>query len=267
MELKTDSRCIGCGACVADCPMGILTLIDGRPAPRPEKAAGCIACRHCLAVCPTGALTLNGVTAEQGKELAKLALPPAGTVANLLRARRSIRQYAAQEIPPARIATLLETLSSVPTGCNVRHLTFRVVETKTRLDELRAKMTDLLLAREATLPDFLQGVVAALRKKPDIDPFFRGAPHLLIVEGGPSAVTPQVDCDAACAYFDLLMQGEGYGTTWCGFLRIITDAVPEVADLFGLTRGAPFYAMLFGVPAVRYVRTIDRRDEVRRVVL
>lgn len=64
MELKIDEKCIGCGACVTDCPVGVLALADGRPAVRADKADRCMNCRHCLAVCPVGALTLDGVSAE-----------------------------------------------------------------------------------------------------------------------------------------------------------------------------------------------------------
>ena len=32
MELKIDEKGTGCGACVADCPVGVLALVDGRPA-------------------------------------------------------------------------------------------------------------------------------------------------------------------------------------------------------------------------------------------
>ena len=37
MELEVDEKCTGCGACVADCPVGVLTLVDGRPVVRAEK--------------------------------------------------------------------------------------------------------------------------------------------------------------------------------------------------------------------------------------
>ena len=30
MELKIDENCTGCGACVADCPVGVLAVDDGR---------------------------------------------------------------------------------------------------------------------------------------------------------------------------------------------------------------------------------------------
>ena len=258
MDFDVSEKCVGCGACVKECPMGVLAMEAGRPIVRAEKAAGCMACSHCLAVCPEGAVTLNGVSAAQCEALAGLPLPTGEMLTNLLASRRSVRQYATEGIPRARLDELMETLKAVPTGCNIRNLTFKVVATRAKLDTLRQAMVDILLAKEATLPEFLKGVVGAIRKKPTLDPFFRGAPHLLIVEGDPQAVTPQVDCDAACAYFDLLMQASGYGTCWCGFLRIIIDAVPEVADVFGIPRGAPFYAMLFGVPAVRFARTVPR---------
>lgn len=264
MELKIDEKCTGCGACVADCPVGVLALSDGRVSVRADKVDRCMNCQHCLAVCPAGALTLNGVSAADCVESADLSLPSAEQMRGLLMARRSVRQFASEELPRERIDGLMETLKCVPTGCNARNLTFRVIASRARLDVLRTKMVELLLAKEEGLPDFLKAPVAAVRKDPGLDPFFRHAPHLLIVQGDPkTGVTPQVDCDAACAYFDLLAQGSGLGVTWCGFLHIIIDAVPEVADIFGIPRGAPFYAMMFGLPAVRYARTACRRDGAR----
>ena len=144
-------------------------------------------------------------------------------------------------------------------------LTFIVVDDIAKMDECRRKVVETLAAKFDKLPDFLKGAVAAAQKDPTCDPFFRGAPHILIVQGDPKAVTPQVDCDAAIAYFDILAQAHGFGTTWCGFLKIIVDAVPEAADVFGIPRGAPFYAMLFGNPAVDYVRCVDRASAAKVV--
>jgi len=154
----------------------------------------------------------------------------------------------------------MRTLQHVPTGCNVRHLTFRVVSTRAKLDEFRERMLALLFAKELTLPPFLKRAVEAVSRQPQIDPFSRGAPHLLIVEGSPKAVCPVADCIAACAYFDILAQGSGLGSTWCGFLSVIVGAVPEVREIFGIAPGAPFFSMLFGKPAVTYARTAARPD-------
>ena len=264
MNLKISEKCTGCGACAGDCPVGVLTMTDGRPQARADKSGNCMDCRHCLAVCPVGAVSINGVSADDCDSLKDLSLPSAAQMSGLLMARRSVRQFAPEDLPQDKIAGLLEALKCVPTGCNVRNLTFKVVSSRARMDELRTKVVDLLLSKEAELPEFLKAPVAAVRRNPELDPFFRHAPHLLIVQGdSKTGVTPQVDCDAACAYFDLLAQSAGCGVTWCGFLHIIIDAVPEVADIFGIPRDAPFYAMMFGLPAVRYARTVCRPDGAR----
>ena len=54
MTFDVSGACTGCGLCVKDCPTGTLSLKDGKPQVRAEKAAGCIDCRHCVAVCPAG---------------------------------------------------------------------------------------------------------------------------------------------------------------------------------------------------------------------
>ena len=258
-------RCVNCGKCVKDCPTNTLEMKDGVPSVRDGKGDGCIRCQHCLAVCPEAALTIDGVGSESLVPLSEMPIPPPNEVANLIRSRRSIRQYVRENVPREDIDALLETLKYVPTGCNNMDLTFVVVDDIAKMDECRRKVVEVLSAKFDVLPDFLKGAVTAAQKDPKCDPFFRGAPHILIVQGDPKAVTPQVDCDAAIAYFDILAQAHGFGTTWCGFLKIIVDAVPEVADIFGIPRGAPFYAMLFGNPAVDYVRCVDRSSAAKIV--
>lgn len=48
-------KCVGCGACVAICPTGAATVIEGQRVAKP-----CPACGRCLSVCPQGALELVG---------------------------------------------------------------------------------------------------------------------------------------------------------------------------------------------------------------
>ncbi|HWJ04154.1 MAG TPA: 4Fe-4S binding protein, partial [Verrucomicrobiae bacterium] len=50
------AKCIGCGACVAECPVDALELVDGIVVVNHEK---CIRCGKCVRVCPTNALNLE----------------------------------------------------------------------------------------------------------------------------------------------------------------------------------------------------------------
>lgn len=254
MRIDVNEACTACGACVRDCPAGALKLDGGRVAVRKEEA--CISCLHCVAVCPTGAFMMNGIGAADCP--AEAALPKPDEVKNLLRQRRSIRQYAAEDLTRAEIDGLLDVLGYAPTGCNARATGLLVIEGRTKMVELKTRLVALLKDRFAALPEFLKGPVLACLKNPEADPFFRGAPHLLVAYAREGAVTPIEDCVAACAYFDVLAKGCGYGSTWCGFLKMIVDAVPEALDLIGLPRGTTFYAMMFGRAAVSYSRIPPR---------
>ncbi len=50
------TRCIGCGACVVECPTDALDLVDGIAVVNQEK---CIRCGKCVRVCPANALNLE----------------------------------------------------------------------------------------------------------------------------------------------------------------------------------------------------------------
>jgi len=98
---------------------------------------------------------------------------------------------------------------------------------------------------------------------------FRGASHLLIVSPGEKARCGHEDAILALAYFDLLAPSAGFGTTWCGLIKIIADMVPETRKLLGLAPDTYFYAMMFGKPAVGYARTAQRDSAalIRRIVV
>jgi ferredoxin len=56
LPLLNDSRCTGCGACVAICPTACLEQWGFHPwLPRP---LACVRCGLCVAICPVDALTL-----------------------------------------------------------------------------------------------------------------------------------------------------------------------------------------------------------------
>lgn len=56
MAVKIDKdTCIGCGACVAQCPVQALSLVDGKAE---VDANTCTDCGACVGVCPVQALSL-----------------------------------------------------------------------------------------------------------------------------------------------------------------------------------------------------------------
>jgi ferredoxin len=266
MQFKLNAAaCVGCGACVRDCPIHILTLgPDAKPAVKAGKEDSCIHCQHCLAVCPKAAISVCGKDPADSLPVAGMDVPSAEQMKNLLYSRRSIRQYLPRDVARGLVDRLLAILANVPTGCNAQDLTFSVVYGKAQMDILRERVIETIA--KAPMPPMLPrfiAVPAIAYRHGKADEFFRGAPHLLIVSAGNRSTTPNEDCVAALAYFDLLAQSFGLGTTWCGYLKMIVDAVPPVRTLLGLPPATPFYAMLFGYPAVRYARAVQRDDAAR----
>jgi Nitroreductase len=253
-------KCIQCNACVQDCPRNIISRSGDLPEVLPQSGADCLKCQHCLAVCPTGAVSVLGLCPENSLPLSPQTLPSERQMHTLVRGRRSVRQYKDESVPRATIETLLASVANAPSGCNDRALRFTVVENRAAMQGLLHTIVETLeekVRRNAPLPSFLPPSLEAYRQN-GRDDFFRGAPHLLVVSAGKNATCGKEDIDLALAYFELLAQSAGLGTVWCGYLKVILEAAPELRPCFGLEPDAQYYAMLFGYPAVRYSRTVQQ---------
>lgn len=256
----TSDSCTQCGMCAIDCPNDIITIEKGLPEVAPEHAVACIECQHCLAVCPNGALSVFGVDPQKSIPLASGAFPAREQMKALVRGRRTVRQFRREDVEPAIVDSLLADIAHAPTGCNDRALEFLVVDSRREMDALRERVVSAVekgIREKRQMPEFLVTAAETYRRD-GTDQFFRGAPHLLVVSAAQNASCGAQDVILALAYFELLAQCSGLGTTWCGFLDFTAAAVPEVRSLLGLTPDAPFYSMMFGYPAVRYARTVQR---------
>ena len=261
------AKCVSCGACVRDCAFGALKMEDG--APRMAFPDRCMKCQHCLAVCPTGAVTFDGKRPEDSVPVEGLPLPSLEAVENWLRTRRSMRYFAAEDVERDTLSRILSELGNAPTGCNARALTFTCFPTRASMDGFRRDFISVIERHRngaKLLPRWLAVPAIRLRNGED-DMFFREASGMLVVssdETAPGVATPLEDVTIACAQFEMLANAAGIATCWCGFLKMVQQEVPELLEqTIGLRRTAPFYAMLFGRPAVRYARGVQRDSYAR----
>ena len=263
-----DEHCTRCGLCVRDCPAQIIRQ-EGAALPRidPDQEASCYQCQHCLAICPTAAISILGRDPANSLPLTAGSLPSLDQVDRFVRGRRSIRQYRKENVDPALIQRLLATLANVPTGVNRRELTFTVIDDQAVMEEIRTKAYRAMAdAPAGCVPDYLGSAVSGYHGQ-GVDRIFRGAPHALIVSAPSDAPCPGQDVVLALAYFEFLAQSAGLGTVWWGMLRLILESLPELKLLVDLPPGHVYYAMLFGVPAVHFARTVQRDNAavIRRV--
>jgi nitroreductase/NAD-dependent dihydropyrimidine dehydrogenase PreA subunit len=258
-------RCTRCDQCVRDCPSQVITR-SGTACPTiaPDQEANCIQCQHCLAICPTAAISILGRKPEDSLPLTADSFPSLDQMTRFVRSRRSVRQYKDENVDPAMIRRLLATLANVPTGVNRRALTFTVIDDKAVMGHLRAKV--LAALTDAAAANRIPAHLAYLKMAPAAyaengrDILFRAAPNALIVSAPPDAPCPKEDVTLALAYFELLAQSAGLGTVWWGVLRMTLETLPALKPLFGVLPKHAYYGMLFGVPAIRYARTVQRDD-------
>lgn len=264
------SLCIQCGECAADCPLSLIDLEDGWPRIPEFKEAHCIRCQHCLAVCPTAALSILGLDPELSQ--AVMVHPP-DMVENLITSRRSVRRYRSEAVPKDVIRRLMEVVAHAPTGKNQRQVRFTLVDDPEVLERIRIQTMDGIRTAvlEDSLPDgmeFFAKMVEPFDRGRDI--IFRGAPHMLIASAPTGSPSPEADPFIALSYFELMAASLGLGTVWCGFARwALQSVVPEMVRKLGIPADhRSMYAVMFGYPAVRYARTVQREvQDLHRVTL
>ena len=251
------TRCVKCGACVRDCIVKILKPdSDGFPVLAPDLAKYCLNCLHCLAVCPQGALSCNGVKPEQCQAVGPLPQPD--LMFNLLRQRRSIRQFENENLPPDVLAQLKSSLAWSPTGCNDHRLFFTMIEDKAEMEFFR---TEIGRSLKFLVRSRLMSLVfpAGMRYRQEIldgkDLVFRNAPHMIVAATPKNAPCKEADPWIALSYFDLFAQSFGVGTCWCGFGVHAFRWNRKLRNRLNLPPGYKVGAvLLFGKPAVRYAR-------------
>lgn len=282
MEEKTyfkvdPSKCIGCGNCVNVCSGMVLELKDGAPVMKPFERfgwRGCWRCQHCLAVCPQGAISIFGKKPED-------SLPPPPPemgeyMERLVVNRRSCRRFLDKNVEPKVITDILHAMAAAPTGGNAQGVEYTVIDDKERVHEIwkaaYAKM-DADAKRHIythSFSDFYYGKMKESEKtvrKGDL--LFCGAPHLFIAHercAGKWAEDSKVNCNIATAYFDLLCNAHGLGTTIMSYsAEVLNELAPEARAMLNIPKD--HYTGLivgFGYPEIVYARGVQK-DRSRKL--
>lgn len=259
MNLKIDyDKCVHCGLCAKDCIAGCIEFDENNfPKTAPGGEKRCIKCQHCLTICPTGALSILDKSPENSDPVWNDHNPD--MVLNLIKSRRSFRQYKKENLSADIMNKLKNMLNWTPTGCNNHKLHFAFIDDIEVMDDFRDTVNKKLIKIITSKPlNKIAGPFARYKKAflNGEDVIFRGAPHMVAVSVPVNAPCATIDPVIALSYFELYAQSLGVGTCWCGFGEACLQMFPDLCERLEIPQGyKAAYVMLFGPAGAKYLRT------------
>ena len=250
--------CIGCGACVRECPVRNLTMEN-------EKASvkrSCMECGHCFAICPQKAINISGYPSDGIIEFVnQTSLVNGEEFLRLIKSRRSIRDYQEKSIAKETWEKILEAGRFTATSGNGQDLKYVVVQDELETvkkyvwDGFAALIEQLKKSRGDTSP-----LVRQLRSMNAVhlasldDRLFFNAPALLVI----TSASP-LDGGLAASNIELMAHAEGLGVLFSGFIQRALALNEDACDYLKVEKTQICACMLLGYPNVEYRRSVPRK--------
>lgn len=250
-------KCIGCGACVKDCPGKALELKDKKA----EYIRKCIQCGHYVAICPVNAVSIPDYDMAEVEEFDKdsFVLDP-GTYLHAVKFRRSIRQFRGAPVEQEKLERILSAGRYTATAKNEQGCRFTLIQKElAEFKELFWKeLPGILDVLEEEAPLYAR-VFRSFYKKhqenPKEDSFFFNTPAFLVI-----TAKNVLDAGLAAANIENMAVAEGAGVLYSGYTRAVIDASKTLREWLGIGSRTVACCMLIGYPAVSYKRTAPRKQ-------
>lgn len=281
-------RCTGCGLCVAVCPKGTISLRDEQAWVTGDESMNC---GHCAAVCPEKAVTVTGLepalsafgTFNSPTEWLPYGSMHTGLLVQLMRSRRSCRNYLVKPVEPAVLDDLVKIGITAPSGSNCQLWSFTILPNRHAVLQLGERIGRFFkrmnrLAEKAWLRHLLslvgqhslssyhanhyQSVRTAILQweTEGVDHLFHGAPAAIIVSSRNDASCPAEDALLATQNILLAAHSMGLGTCLIGYAIEVMRRDRRLNRYVGLPDNETAYAVIaLGYPAETYTTVTGRR--------
>lgn len=252
--------CTKCGRCATQCNM--IYFEEGRyPRQLPGTDEYCMRCGHCVAICPTGSLTHREMPEAQTPVIDKKLEISFEQCAQLIKSRRSIRNYRDKAVPKTVIERVIDVARYAPTGHNMQDVRWLVINDRAYMRRLAAIGADWLrfmMKNNAQMAALFQGIVQRLDA--GVDEFFHKAPAAVVAYAEKNNPMHATDCAIALGYFDLAANTAGLGCCWAGFFYMAAGSYAPMLEAIALPEGfAPYGALMVGYPRYKYNRIPARK--------
>jgi len=294
IEIESD-LCTGCGSCVAVCPTGTISLIEGKAVVSGEES---IFCGHCEAVCPQQAISVTAIdeamsqykTFAAGKKWLPHGQFSTPALVQLMASRRSCRCFTDQPVDRNMLEDLVKIGITAPSGTNSQSWTFTVLPTRKAVISFAGQIASyygrlnttaektllrkfLKLIGKGELEAYYQSYYGKVKKaleewhESGKDPLFHGGTAVILVGSKPGASCPAEDALLATQNILLAAHSMGLGSCLIGFAVAAIEKDPSLKQSAGIPPEEEIYAVIaLGYPDEVYQRTAGRKKVTPRYV-
>ncbi len=233
-------KCKGCLNCVYVCPFAALTVKDGKPDLNQDNL--CIQCLHCAAVCPQNAINLGNLDVIVSVDIPVFPENFTDLLEGYLMTRRSYRHFKQETVPTDILNHALWVSAWAPSAKNQRPTRWIVINDENKISNIMEHILNYvketgIFSEILKIYEHGQNVVIG------------NAKTLLFAYARNDAANPAVDSALALYNIELILQAQGVGTCWAGYLTKLCNQIPALKDLLGLPEGYQFYgALMIGYP-------------------
>jgi nitroreductase/Pyruvate/2-oxoacid:ferredoxin oxidoreductase delta subunit len=255
-----EETCTKCGLCAVPCQL--IYHKEGKyPRQLPHTDEYCMRCGHCVGLCPTGALRHAEMPPEETPPIDPSLAVSFEQCTQLVKSRRSIREYRDESVPSAEIERIIEAARYAPTGHNFQEVDWVVINDRNKVRQIASIGADWLkyiAGENPEMAELFKGAIEESNRGRDM--FLQGAPAVILVCAGKGNKIAATDCVIALSYFDLLANTAGMGCCWAGFMMMAAATFPPMMEALDLPKDmAPYGAMMVGYPQYRYTRIPARK--------
>jgi nitroreductase/NAD-dependent dihydropyrimidine dehydrogenase PreA subunit len=263
--IQVDQKtCTQCGICAAECP-GLVIDFQPESYPRPmaRTEMACLRCGHCVVVCPIGSLTHREIPVEKCAPIIENLNIAPEQCEQWLKSRRSVRVFKKQSVPRAMITRLIDDARYAPTGHNNQELEWLVLDSREELDRIEKLGMDWIrsiIKNQSQMAAMFNMEEMVKRQELNHNVFMRGAPALVVTHAAKNNPMALIDSATAMGYLDLAANSLGLGVCWAGFVYMMANSFPPVAEALSLPQGHIAYGcLMLGYNKFQYHRIPTRK--------
>ena len=244
--IDTD-KCVGCGLCSWVCVAHNLIIHQNKAR---KIMSECVMCGQCSAVCPKKAISLHGCGDGQIEKTDEVRLDPK-EILNVIRFRRSIRNFKDTKIPQEVLEQILEAGRLTHTAKNSQDVSCVVLSTeKDRIE----KMAVRVFRRVKPIANLFSPM--ARRNKIDDCFFFFNAPAVIVI-----LAKDKTNGILAAQNMEFVAEANELGVLYSGFFTMAANMSHKIKKALGVPNGKKVaMTLVLGYPNVKFLRSTPHKE-------